>query len=123
MPTTAAAHGGGGERGAYAGAFDWDLLLECLGGIRDGREVQIPVYDYKTHSRREETEAVGRPDVVLLEGILVLFDARVRAMLDMMLFVDEDSDTRLSRRGARAGPADAAAGPAPGSRLLTCSCR
>ena len=95
-----------------AGAFDWDLLLERLAEIRAGHAVSVPIYDYKTHSRLAETEEVGQPDVVLLEGILVLFDPRVRAQLDMMLFVDEDSDTRLSRRGSSCNAPCGCRGPA-----------
>jgi hypothetical protein len=87
---------------AAAGAFDWDLLLACLQALRAGQAVDIPVYDYVTHSRRPEREHVGRPNVVLVEGILVLFEPRVRALLDLKVFVDEDADTRLSRRGRRA---------------------
>jgi len=74
--------------------------METLRAVRRGEPVQIPIYDYKTHSRLPETEAVGRPDVLMLEGILVLFDSGLRELLDLMIFVDEDADIRLSRRGA-----------------------
>ncbi|KCV70315.1 hypothetical protein H696_02644, partial [Fonticula alba] len=80
-------------------AFDWDLLISVLQDIRAEKPVHIPHYDMKTSTRvPDQSVRIERPAVVLLEGILVLFDARVRGLLSMAIFVDEDSDTRLARR-------------------------
>lgn len=81
-------------------AFDTDLMKTTLENILDCRTVNIPVYDFKTHSRKG-VRALHPVDVVLFEGILVLYDPDVREMLHMKLFVDTDSDTRLSRRVLR----------------------
>lgn len=74
-------------------------MKQSLDGILARESVEIPVYDFKTHSRCSEYRVVSAADVVLLEGILVLYDPTVRALMNMKLFVDTDSDTRLSRRG------------------------
>ena len=92
-------------------------MKETLREILQRRPVTIPTYDFKTHSRYalcvidciktmcasvnrgQEEQEIGAADVVLIEGILVLYDPDVRRLMDMKLFVDTDSDTRLSRRG------------------------
>ncbi|MEE6496176.1 hypothetical protein FKM82_002248 [Ascaphus truei] len=67
----------------------------------EGKTVQIPVYDFVSHSRKEETLAVYPADVVLFEGILAFYVQDIRDMFQMKLFVDTDADTRLSRRVLR----------------------
>eukprot|EP01083_Nonionella_stella_P039585 107647_1 len=79
-------------------AFDFDLLREKLATIREGKSVEIPVYDFVTHSRRPETETIYGADVVVVEGILSLYHKDIRDLLDLMVFVDADSDLRLARR-------------------------
>jgi len=83
-------------------ALDNDLLMSCLGDIRDGKMTRVPVYDFKTNSRvKGEYTVIYPSDVVLLEGILVFYRKDVREIFDMKLFVDTDADTRLSRRVLR----------------------
>ncbi|EOD00121.1 Uridine kinase [Caldisalinibacter kiritimatiensis] len=79
-------------------AFDNDLLLEHLKMILDGKPIEKPLYDYELHNRKEETVRVEPRDIIILEGILVLDDKRIRDLLDMKIFVDTDSDVRLVRR-------------------------
>ncbi|XP_036198474.1 uridine-cytidine kinase 2 isoform X3 [Myotis myotis] len=79
-------------------AFDNELIFKTLKEIMEGKTVQIPVYDFVTHSRKEETVTVYRADVVLFEGILAFYSQEVRDLFQMKLFVDTDADTRLSRR-------------------------
>ncbi|XP_077473550.1 uridine-cytidine kinase 1 isoform X2 [Stigmatopora argus] len=79
-------------------AFDNDLMYKTLKDIVEGRAVQLPTYDFVTHSRLSEQITVYPADVVLLEGILVFYPQKVRDMFHMKLFVDTDSDVRLSRR-------------------------
>ncbi len=85
-------------------AFDTDLMKSTLSGILRRECVEIPTYDFKTHSQCEQPQVMSAADVVLLEGILVLYDPAVRALMNMKLFVDTDSDTRLSRRGKLTHP-------------------
>eukprot|EP00062_Callorhinchus_milii_P026752 gi/632989232/ref/XP_007883538.1/ PREDICTED: uridine-cytidine kinase 2-A-like [Callorhinchus milii] len=82
-------------------AFDNELILRTLKDIISGRTVQIPVYDFVVHSRKEEMVTVYPADVVLFEGILVFYSQEVRELFQLKLFVDTDADTRLSRRVLR----------------------
>ncbi|XP_060630286.2 uridine-cytidine kinase 2 [Anolis sagrei] len=82
-------------------AFDNELIVKTLREIMEGKTVQIPVYDFVSHSRKEETVSVYPADVVLFEGILAFYSQEVRDLFQMKLFVDTDADTRLSRRVLR----------------------
>ncbi|ELW70992.1 Uridine-cytidine kinase 2 [Tupaia chinensis] len=82
-------------------AFDNELIFKTLKEITEGKTVQIPVYDFVSHSRKEETVTVYPADVVLFEGILAFYSQEVRDLFQMKLFVDTDADTRLSRRVTR----------------------
>uniref|UniRef100_A0A8C9RRB4 uridine/cytidine kinase n=1 Tax=Scleropages formosus TaxID=113540 RepID=A0A8C9RRB4_SCLFO len=82
-------------------AFDNELIVKTLWEIMEGKTVQIPVYDFVTHSRKEESVTVYPADVVLFEGILMFYSQEIRDVFQMKLFVDTDADTRLSRRGTR----------------------
>ncbi|MRG86683.1 uridine kinase [Salinibacillus xinjiangensis] len=82
-------------------AFDNDLLLEHLNDLIDRKPVKKPVYDYKLHTRSDEVVHVEPKDVIILEGILVLEDQRLRDMMDIKVFVDTDADIRIIRRMMR----------------------
>ncbi len=58
----------------------------------------MPVYDFVTHSRLDKTTPVYGANVVIFEGIFALYNARVRSLMDLMIFVDTDADIRLARR-------------------------
>eukprot|EP00250_Pteridium_aquilinum_P000409 c10452_g1_i1 orf=103-1191(+) len=80
-------------------AFDTEQLLDCIQTLRQGEAVQIPVYDFKRHQRRSDTfRQVNAADVVIMEGILIFHDPRVRETMNMKIFVDTDADVRLARR-------------------------
>jgi uridine kinase len=79
-------------------ALEIELLVEHLGQLKAGAAVDVPGYDFKTHRRRPESRRVEAARVVLVEGILVFVDPRVRDRLDMKIFVDTDSDIRVFRR-------------------------
>ncbi len=78
-------------------AFDWTLLLEHLKQLKAGKAIEMPTYDYLTCSRQKETVHMEPHDVVLIEGILVFSDPRLRKMMDIKVFVDADADDRLIR--------------------------
>ncbi|XP_057366978.1 uridine-cytidine kinase 2-like isoform X1 [Daphnia carinata] len=83
-------------------AFDNQLILKTLQDILDGRVCKIPVYDFKTNSRKlDEFVTIYPADVLLFEGILVFYFPEIREVFHMKLFVDTDADTRLSRRVLR----------------------
>ncbi|PIC65460.1 uridine kinase [Sporosarcina sp. P13] len=79
-------------------AFDTDLLIEHIHQLLGRRSIQKPTYDYTLHTRSAETEVIESQDVIILEGILVLEDERLRDLMDIKLFVDTDSDIRIIRR-------------------------
>lgn len=80
-------------------ALDDQLMYDVMMEIAAGRSVEIPIWDFITHSRTQETLTVYPADVVLVEGILVFFFQNIRELFHMKLFVEADDDTRLARRG------------------------
>jgi uridine kinase len=79
-------------------AIETELLVSHLGELRAGRAIEVPRYDFREHARRTETRRVEPAPVVVVEGILVLADERLRALMDLKVFVDTDADIRLMRR-------------------------
>lgn len=79
-------------------AFDTDLLIEHIHALLERKAIEKPVYDYVNHTRSNEIVHVEPKDVIILEGILVLEDERLRNLMDIKLFVDTDSDIRIIRR-------------------------
>jgi uridine kinase len=79
-------------------AFDWPLLVEQLERLAAGDAVEKPVYDYVTHTRSPNMVSVPAADVVVIDGILLFSDQRVRELCDVKVFVDADADIRLIRR-------------------------
>jgi uridine kinase len=85
----------------HPAALDNDLLVAHLEQLRAGAAVEAPVYDFVRHRRTERTRRIEPLPVVLLEGILILAEPRVRELLDLKIFVDTDADVRLIRRLTR----------------------
>ncbi|WP_342511190.1 uridine kinase [Sporosarcina sp. FSL K6-1522] len=79
-------------------AFDTDLLIQHVGRLLERETIEKPVYDYSLHTRSDETVVIEPQDVIILEGILVLEDERLRELMDIKLFVDTDADLRIIRR-------------------------
>lgn len=79
-------------------AFDNDLLARHLDDLIVGNSVQQPIYNYHTHSRSEDTITVEPATIVLVEGILVLEDEKLRERMDIKVYVDTDADERFIRR-------------------------
>ncbi|HEU4629438.1 MAG TPA: uridine kinase [Gemmatimonadaceae bacterium] len=79
-------------------ALDLDLLVAQLAELAAGRAVEKPVYDFVTHLRAARTVRVEPANVVVVDGILLFADERVRALCDVKVFVDADADVRLIRR-------------------------
>jgi uridine kinase len=82
----------------HPNAFDWDLLVQHLGRLAAGHSIDKPVYDFVAHARSEKTVRIPPADVVVIDGILLFADARVRELFDIKVFVDADADIRLIRR-------------------------
>ncbi|HLO18853.1 MAG TPA: uridine kinase [Anaerolineales bacterium] len=75
-----------------------DLLIEHIASLRDGKAVEVPIYDFSTHSRTNKTFTVQPHRVILVEGILIFTEPTLREMFDVKIFVDTDSDIRFIRR-------------------------
>ena len=79
-------------------AFDYDLLCTHLDALSKRKAIDKPEYDFVTHLRRAESTRVEPADVIVIDGILLFVDSRVRELCDVKVFVDADADIRLIRR-------------------------
>ena len=79
-------------------AFDWDLFIEHLKDLLNFKPVEQPIYNFHTNSRLPETNHIEPSNLIIVEGILVFQEKRLREMFDIKIFVDCDSDERFIRR-------------------------
>ncbi|MEO7083401.1 MAG: uridine kinase [Gemmatimonadaceae bacterium] len=79
-------------------AFDWELLVSQLARLAAGQSIEKPIYDFVTHTRSDQTVVVPPAQVVVIDGILLFTDPRLRDLCDVKVFVDADADIRLIRR-------------------------
>ena len=82
----------------YPNALDNALLVEHLKSLINGESINKPIYDFTVHNRSKETTKVDSKEIIIVEGILILEDERIRNLLDIKAFVDTDSDVRIIRR-------------------------
>ncbi len=79
-------------------SLESELLVQHLKQLKQGQAVNIPVYDFTTHTRTPATQQVVAAPIVLVEGILVFYETSLREQFDVKLYVDTDADIRLIRR-------------------------
>jgi uridine kinase len=79
-------------------AFDWELLKEHLAGLKRGERVSAPIYDFRNNRRTVETESVGPCRAILMEGIFTLWDAEIRNLFDLKIYLNVEADIRFIRR-------------------------
>ncbi len=82
----------------HPSAFDFELMRIQIQELMEGRMVKVPVYNYKTHTRKKRRRVIKDHVVIILEGILTLFDSGIRALMDIKVYIDTPSDTRFIRR-------------------------
>ncbi len=82
-------------------SLDNDLLYAHLCALSAGKAIAAPIYDFKVHSRSSETIRIEPRPVIVVEGILIFLDERLRRMMDLKIFVDTDADLRFIRRLSR----------------------
>ena len=82
----------------HPNAFDFELMRNQVEKLMEGKAVKVPIYDYKTHTRKKQRRIIKDHVVIILEGILTLFDPGIRAMMDIKVYIDTPSDTRFIRR-------------------------
>ena len=79
-------------------AFDWELMIAHLETLRDDEPVFSPIYDFTNDNRSSNTVPVMPAPIIVVEGVLVLYDPRLRALFNLKIFVDADPDVRFIRR-------------------------
>jgi uridine kinase len=79
-------------------ALDNDLLVNHIRKLRAGESVELPIYDFRTHTRANETRSVEPRPIVIVEGILIFADPRLLEQMDIKVFVDTPDDIRFIRR-------------------------
>ena len=82
-------------------AFDTELMLSHIALLKEGHNIVAPTYDFAKHNRAKETVLIEPRRVIIIEGILTLYDKRLRDMMDIKIFVDADADERILRRVIR----------------------
>ncbi len=82
-------------------AFDMDLMMANLEDLKAGRAIEMPQYDFVHHRRKDETLHVEPKSIIIVDGLMVLYDRRIRDLLDLKLYVDTPADIRFVRRLVR----------------------
>jgi uridine kinase len=82
----------------HPNSLDTDLMIKHIQALKNGKSIELPVYDFKTHSRTTQTIHIQPQQVILVEGILIFVDAELRRLCDVKIFVDTDADIRFIRR-------------------------
>ncbi|MDO4941465.1 MAG: uridine kinase [Lachnospiraceae bacterium] len=82
-------------------SLETELLLEHLKQLKEGYPIDCPIYDYTQHNRSEKTVRIHPSPIIIVEGILLLADKRLRDLFDIKVYVDADADERILRRISR----------------------
>jgi len=82
----------------HPSSLETELMIHHIEALKEGCPVKIPVYDFKKHTRKEETKTAHPKKIILLDGILILSEKELRELMDIKLYVDTDGDIRLLRR-------------------------
>jgi uridine kinase len=82
----------------HPNSLDTDLLVRHVQALKNNQPIQLPVYDFKTHSRTERTKPVNPQPIIIVEGILIFVEYRLRDLFDVKIYVDTDPDIRFIRR-------------------------
>lgn len=79
-------------------SIEFELMKKHILELKNNKEVEIPIYDFKTHSRKKEKEVIHPSKIIVVEGILIFAVKEIRDLFDMKIFVDTDADEMLLRR-------------------------
>lgn len=82
----------------HPSSLETELLIRHLKALKEGYQVEVPIYDFTRHVRKDETNLIHPKKVILVDGILIFSEKHLRKLLDIKLFVDTDDDIRLLRR-------------------------
>lgn len=95
------AHGGkksGEINFDHPNSLDTDLLIQHIGLLKEGKSVELPIYNFTTDRRMDSTLHMDPREIIIIDGILIFTDTRLRDLMDIKIFVDTDADERLLRR-------------------------
>jgi uridine kinase len=79
-------------------SLETELLIEHIMNLCEGKTIQQPIYNFATHRRMSETQQIAPKDIIIIDGILLFVEKRLRELMDIKIFVDTDADERLIRR-------------------------
>jgi uridine kinase len=79
-------------------SLETDLLIQHIGQLCEGKMIYQPIYNFATHRRMVETQQIAPKDIIIIDGILIFVEKRLRELMDIKIFVDTDADERLIRR-------------------------
>ena len=82
----------------HPNSLDSELMIEHIRQLKKGNAIEVPEYDFTTHTRKKETQRIEPKAIVLVEGILLFAEPEMRDLIDIKFFVDTDSDLRIIRR-------------------------
>jgi uridine kinase len=82
----------------HPSSLETELLIEHLNMLNNGKSIELPIYDYRTHSRTGETTKIDPQPILMVEGILILAEPELRELFDLKIYVDTDADIRFIRR-------------------------
>lgn len=82
-------------------SLETELLIRHIQDLEEGKPIELPVYDFTIHSRKHETITIEPRSIILVEGILIFYEKKLRKLFDVKLFVDADPDIRFIRRLTR----------------------
>ena len=82
----------------HPSSLETELLIEHLVQLNEGKSIELPTYDFKTHSRKVETTRIDPQQILMVEGILILAEPELRELFDLKIYVDTDADIRFIRR-------------------------
>lgn len=82
----------------HPSALETELMIRHIKALKQGYQIEVPIYDFTRHVRKEETELVKPKEIILIDGILIFTETGLRKLMDIKLYVDTDDDIRLLRR-------------------------
>jgi uridine kinase len=82
----------------HPNAFDHDLLFRHLTDLQQGKTVEIPIYNHSLHIREKETKTIGKHSIIVLEGIMLFVESKLRELMDVRIFMETALDICLIRR-------------------------
>ena len=82
-------------------AFEFDLMIQQITDLKNGKDILCPVYDFSLHTRSDRVMEIQAKPIILIDGILIFAEPKLREIMDMRIYVETDADERILRRARR----------------------